>query len=99
YGRNASGTVTEPSGCWQCSMMQAMVRGNARPEPFNVCTNLGLSPFAARKRMFARRAWKSVKLLHDDTSSHAPAPGAHASRSYVIAELKPVSPAANSLRR
>ena len=34
--------------------------------------------------MFARRAWKSVKLLHDDTSSHAPTPGAHASRSYVL---------------
>ena len=35
--------------------------------------------------MLARRAWKSVKVLHDDTSSHLPTPGAQTSRSYVFA--------------
>jgi len=27
--------------------------------------------------MFARRAWKSPKLLHELTSSHSPHPDAH----------------------
>ena len=49
--------------------------------------------------MFARRAWKSVKVLQELTSSHAPTPGAHASRSYVLALEKPVSPAASNLTR
>src|SRR5436305_13472191 len=79
--------------------MHAIVLGNASPDPFNVCTNRGFSPLAGRYRILARLAWKSAKLLHDDTSSHAPTPGAHASRSYVIAELKPVPPAASNFRR
>ncbi len=39
--------------------------------------------------MFARRAWKSVNVLLDDTSSHVPTPGAYVSRSYVFALAKP----------
>ena len=49
--------------------------------------------------MFARRAWKSVNVLHDETSSHCPTPGAQTSRSYVFALAKPVSPAASSFTR
>ena len=41
----------------------------------------GFSPFAGRYLMPARRAWKSVNVLTELTSSHEPTPGAHASRS------------------
>ena len=58
-----------------------MVRGRATPEAFSVCTNSGLPPGCGRQRMLARRAWKSVKLLELEHSSHALTPGAHTSRS------------------
>ena len=38
------------------------VRPTARPEPFSVWTNSGLALGSRRKRMFARRAWKSPQL-------------------------------------
>ena len=52
-----------------------MRRGSARPDPLSVCTNNGLPPPAGRNRMLARRAWKSVNVLHDETSSHLPDTG------------------------
>ena len=42
--------------------------------------------------MLARRAWKSLKLLHDETSSHSLQPGAHTSTSYLTAAEKLRSP-------
>ena len=36
--------------------MATSVRPTASPEPLSVCTSCGLSPFSARKRIFARRA-------------------------------------------
>src|SRR5258708_7665922 len=68
--------ITEPSACWWVSSSAAMVRGRATPEALSVCTNSGFAPGAARQRMLARRAWKSVKVLELDTSSHCATPGA-----------------------
>ena len=39
-----------------------IVRGKATPEAFSVCTNSGFAPGEGRKRMFARRAWKSSNV-------------------------------------
>ena len=45
-----------------------MVRPTGSPDPFSVWTNSGFSPSARRKRMDARRAWKSSKFEQDDIS-------------------------------
>ena len=55
-------------------------RGNAVPEPLSVWQKM-FFPSAFLYRRFMRRAWKSSKLLHDETSSQAPTPGAQTSRS------------------
>lgn len=47
YGRNATGTVTEPSAFWKFSSTATSVRPTARPDPFSVCTSSGL-PCALR---------------------------------------------------
>src|SRR5215472_13686267 len=92
YGRSASGTTIEPFARWYVSITASIVRGSARPLPFSVCTNCGGCPGAARNRRFARRAWKSLKTEHDDTSRYRPIPGAQASRSYFLYCEKPMSP-------
>ena len=63
-----AGTFTEPSACKLFSKIAAKTRGIARADPFNVCTGRGLPSFP-RNLMFARLAWKSVKLLQLDTSN------------------------------
>jgi hypothetical protein len=61
--------------------MAITTRGRARPEPFSVWTKAGFGASASSadglslKRMFARRAWKSVKVETDETSSHSFAAG------------------------
>jgi hypothetical protein len=45
-----------------------MVRPTGRADPFSVWTNSGFSPCARRKRIDARRAWKSPKLEQDEIS-------------------------------
>ena len=62
-----------------------MVRGKATPDAFSVCTNSGLAPGAGRKRMLARRAWKSSNVDALEASSQLPTPGAQTSRSKVHA--------------
>src|SRR5690606_4232906 len=81
YGTSGAGTRTEPSAAWFCSRRAMIVRGKARPEALRVCTNSGRALGAGRKRMLARRAWKSVQVLELDTSSQPFTPGAHTSRS------------------
>jgi hypothetical protein len=80
-------------------MTAIMVRGSANPEPFSVCGCSGRAPGSRRKRMFARRAWKSVQLLTELISSHSPTAGDHVSTSYVRAALKPRSPVQISTTR
>ncbi len=82
-GNSTSGTSIVPSGRWLFSMIAIIVRGSASPDPFSVCTNSGFPPGSRRNRMFARRAWKSVQLLTELTSSHSPTAGDHTSTSYV----------------
>jgi len=36
YGRNATGTVTDPSAFWKFSSTATSVRPTASPDPFNV---------------------------------------------------------------
>ena len=55
YGRSGSGTTTEPSGCWWVSISAAIVRGNARADPFSVCTSSGLAVGSGRYRIAIRR--------------------------------------------
>src|SRR5829696_2547936 len=73
-------------------MMAIIVRGRASPEPFRVCTKRGLPPSVGRKRILARRAWKSSKRPQDETSNHSSDPGAQVSRSILSAAAKPRSP-------
>ena len=46
-GLKTSGTVTEPSAFWNCSIIAGNTREVASPEPLSVCTNCVL-PFASR---------------------------------------------------
>ena len=52
---------------------RAMTRGNASPDPFSVWTKRGFPPSAGLYRCW-RGGLKSVKLLHEETSSHFPTP-------------------------
>jgi hypothetical protein len=61
--------------------MAIIMRGNASPEPFSVCTYSGLASADGRYRMPARLAWKSPQLEQELTSSHSFHPGAQTSTS------------------
>ncbi len=71
--------------------MAATIRASARPDPLSVCTSSGLAPGSGRYRMAMRRDWKSLKFEHELTSSQRSTPGAHTSRSYLRAWVKPIS--------
>ena len=51
-----------------------MSRASATPEPFSVWTNFTLAS-VSRKRMLARRAWKSSKFETLEVSSYRSMPG------------------------
>lgn len=61
--------------------MATIVLGRASPEPLRVCTNSLLRCGSGLYFILALLAWKSVKLEHEDASSHLSAPGAYSSRS------------------
>ncbi|MMZ69928.1 hypothetical protein D1872_328550 [compost metagenome] len=42
--------------------------------------------------MLARRAWKSSTFEQDEISRYTPLSGSQTSRSYVFADVKPISP-------
>ena len=50
------------------SMRATIKRGNANDDAFKVCASTGLSPRVGRYLISALRAWKSVQLLHEETS-------------------------------
>ena len=92
YGRSAGGIKIEPSACWYCSKIATIVRPTASPEPLRVWANSAFAPWPRRKRMEARRAWKSPKFEQDEISRYAFWPGSQTSRSYVLAAPNPMSP-------
>ena len=65
---------------------------DSRPEPFRVWTNSGFDFGVRRKRILARRAWKSSVLEHDEISRYFPCAGNQTSTSKVLAAEKPISP-------
>src|SRR5438270_1642005 len=99
YGRIAAGSTTEPSACCPFSRMATTVRPTASPLPFNVCAKRGFSCGPGRKRICARRAWKSENVEHELISRYASCPGNHTSRSYVFSAEKPRSPVQSATTR
>ena len=59
WGRSASGTTTDPSGCWWFSRMATSQRVVARVPLSVAATSLPCSPL---NRVLSRRAWKVVQL-------------------------------------
>src|ERR1700685_4523741 len=87
-----------PSGCWPCSITAGHTRGGANHERLSERTSSSPPP-SRRKRIWPRRAWKSVIRLTEDTSSHRSTPGEYTSRSNTLDAAKVRSPAHNSTTR
>ena len=90
-GRSASGTTTEPSGCWWFSRIATIHRVVARV-PLRVATVRVPDPSGSRSRVFSRRAWNVVQLDVEVTSRYLPCVGTQASQSNLRAAGPPRSP-------